>query len=478
MFNIIRFSKIFTVIFLNLHTINRFGHHELTNEKLFIRQLDAGKNEIKNIQQPVDHFDAKETRTWNMTYIQNLEFWKPNGPIYISIGGASSYKTQLNIFKKGFFLYDLAKETNGALFGTEHRYYGKNTPLSNTNTENLKYLNSRQALADVAKLIKHVKSKLKAENSKVVVAGGSTLGNAGNLAAWMRLFYTDIVDAAVSASGPVLAKADFKDFFEIVGENYLKYGTSGCYDKITKMFIRFQTLLSTPEGTKQLKKEEEICDFVNMSMKENQQVFFEFYLDKYILSAYVAPDVTYFEDECEKNFNDTNLESDLFLSKPDYVVRDEQGWCYNFDFFQLFNRKFKDCWLYQQCTEFGAFPSTEAGKHPFTNSLPVEYYYKACKLQFGPEFGKNRVEDGIKATNEMYGGLHPNVTKVVFVNGEFDPWRRLGVTENLSDDAPAFVIAKSGRAELLIHPYMDVDSDELKDARKKVKSLVKKWIGL
>ncbi|XP_026318334.1 putative serine protease K12H4.7 [Hyposmocoma kahamanoa] len=473
MFNVIGLLKLCAVMFLS--HVDCFIHHHLDLEGYISQSQGIGKNEIKNILLPVDHC-AADSRTWNMTYVQNLEFWKPNGPIYINIGGPYPYIVHTKIFKKGFFLYDLAKETNGALFGTEHRYYGKNTPLDLTKTENLKYLNSEQALGDIAMLIKYVKTMLNAENSKVVVVGGSMDGNAGNLAAWMRLFYSDFVDAAVSLSGPVLAKADFKDFYEIVGENFLKYGTPGCYDKIAKQFTTFQTRLSTPEGIKRFKEEHLICPSVDMSKKENQQVFFNNYLSAFNIFTFDAIDGDAFKVACENIiFKDISFNSKLLQWQSDYIVQDGHG-CINDDFDVKFNTSIKDPWLYQMCTEFGSFPSTEEGKHPFTNSLPVEYYYKACEVQFGPEFGKKRVEDGVKATNQMYGGLHPNVTKVVFVNGEFDPYRKLGVTENLSDDAPAFVIANSGRAVMLYDK--DSKNKEIIEAKKKVKTLIKKWIGL
>lgn len=468
---------IFAVILLS--HVDCYKHQNLNTERYLTQSTDTGKYERKQILQPLDHFDEKEKRTFNMTYIQNLDFWKPNGPIYINIGGPYVYFVQTFLFNEGYFLFDLVKETNGALFGSEHRYYGRSVPLNITKTANLKYLNSQQALADIVTLIKHVKSMLNAEDSKVVVVGGTSKGNAGNLAAWMRLLYSDIVDAALSVSGPVLAKADFKDFYQIIGEDFLKYGTPGCYDRVHKIFANFQTLFSTPEGTKQLKKEQKICEKVDMSKKENQQVLFEYYLDYFQLFAFVADDVDYFKFICEKNFNDTSLKSRLLHSKHDYIIRDAgDDMCVNFDFDYIYNRKIKDCWFYQQCTEFGSFPSTELGKHPFTSSLPVEYFYKACEVQFGPEFGKNRVEAGVKATNEMFGGLHPNVTKVVFVNNEFDPWRELGITENLSDDAPAFVVPKSSRAELLLYDDSEPISVELREAKKTVKSLIKKWIGL
>lgn len=75
-------------------------------------------------------------------------------------------------------------------------------------SDNLKYLTTPQALADVAEFIKKVKSELypQLSTSKVVVFGGSY---AGNMAIWMRETYPDLVHAAVSSSGPVLAKADF-----------------------------------------------------------------------------------------------------------------------------------------------------------------------------------------------------------------------------------------------------------------------------
>lgn len=42
----------------------------------------------------------------------------------------------------------------------ENRFYGKSQPLSNLSTENLRYLNSRQALADLANFIVSLKVNL------------------------------------------------------------------------------------------------------------------------------------------------------------------------------------------------------------------------------------------------------------------------------------------------------------------------------
>lgn len=43
--------------------------------------------------------------------------------------------------------------------------------------------------------------------------------------------------------------------------------------------------------------------------------------------------------------------------------------------------------------------------------------------------------------NTIYGGLNPSITNVLFVHGEYDPWRSAGVTSDLSSTAQAIVIA-------------------------------------
>lgn len=49
-------------------------------------------------------------------------------------------------------------------------------------------------------------------------------------------------------------------------------------------------------------------------------------------------------------------------------------------------------------------------------------------------------ERNIERHNTMHGGLNPEVTNVIFTQGELDPWRSIGVQEDLNPDAPAFII--------------------------------------
>lgn len=70
------------------------------------------------------------------------------------------------------------------------------------------YLTTEQSLADIAEFISYAKRVYDpSSNAKVVTFGGSY---AGSLSAWMRMKYPHIVHTAVSSSGPLLAKLNFR----------------------------------------------------------------------------------------------------------------------------------------------------------------------------------------------------------------------------------------------------------------------------
>jgi len=80
--------------------------------------------------------------------------------------------------------------------------------FSNLNTTNLLYLNIEQALADIAEFINIITNENEnlLFNAKWVVFGGSY---AGNLAAWSRMKYPQLIHAAVSSSSTLGAAIDY-----------------------------------------------------------------------------------------------------------------------------------------------------------------------------------------------------------------------------------------------------------------------------
>ncbi|KOB75119.1 putative serine protease K12H4.7 [Operophtera brumata] len=226
-------------------------------------------------------------------------------------------------------------------------------------------------------------------------------------------------------------------------------------------------------GTKLLKEEEEICDDTNMDKIENQQAFI---LLKAVSLQYFSVqygNILTIQKACEQIIRSSRIFTDKynFLSTWDHEKQ-----CFNYELSSLMEliQKIYWWWLftYQECTEFGYFETFDMS---FTDNVPLDFFYNVCKALFGVEFDEKRINEGINRTNEMYGGQHPNVTKVVFVNGELDPWHKLSILEDLSPDSPAKVIPFASHCQDL-RADSPTDPKELKDARKYIKDLVKKWI--
>lgn len=77
-------------------------------------------------------------------------------------------------------------------------------------TENLRFLNVDQALADIAYFILELKKQERFANSKIILYGGSY---AANMALWFKQRYPHLVEGAVASSGPIKGKVDFAGKF-------------------------------------------------------------------------------------------------------------------------------------------------------------------------------------------------------------------------------------------------------------------------
>lgn len=60
-----------------------------------------------------------------MRYLANSEHYREGGPIFIFVGGEWEISSG---WITGGHMYDMAREMNGYLFYTEHRYYGWSRP--------------------------------------------------------------------------------------------------------------------------------------------------------------------------------------------------------------------------------------------------------------------------------------------------------------------------------------------------------------
>jgi thymus-specific serine protease len=174
------------------------------------------------LNQPLDHFNPFERRTWDMRYIENTQFFQDGGPIYIFLTAYEEINGVYDTFIREGLIHEVANETNGLLFALEHRYFGQSRPTRDSSFENLQWLNIHQVLADIARFIAHTRQfTYGAENSRVILWGR---GFAGSLAIWARQKYPNLVDGAWGSSAPLNAVLEYS---QILVNAYTTLGNIG-----------------------------------------------------------------------------------------------------------------------------------------------------------------------------------------------------------------------------------------------------------
>ena len=106
---------------------------------------------------------------------------------------------------------ELAPKYGALMVALEHRYYGPSNPFGDYSTENLRYLNTEQALEDIASFHDMISEKFDLlsplvageKGNKWVAWGGSY---PGMVAALARLRYPHLIHASVSSSSPLYAQ--------------------------------------------------------------------------------------------------------------------------------------------------------------------------------------------------------------------------------------------------------------------------------
>lgn len=106
--------------------------------------------------------------------------------------------------------FDLGSKVGANLLTLEHRYYGDSQPFEEDawSYENLEWLNTTQALADIAHFIDTRNSEFGGDHQWVVIGGSYP----GALSAWFKSVYPNHAVAAWSSSGVINAIQDFTQF--------------------------------------------------------------------------------------------------------------------------------------------------------------------------------------------------------------------------------------------------------------------------
>lgn len=446
------------------------------------------------VTQRQDWFDGSNPGTWQQAYYVNDTFWKQgsDAPVFLCVGGegppmdgsAVVHSVHCNV------AVELLADTHALMFALEHRYYGcwnaSACPVSNLSASGaLRFHSSRQALSDIAGFVAHATAAygLTARN-KWVTWGGSY---PGMLAGWARLKFPHLIHAAVSSSAPVRAELDMRGYNDVVARAYAVShervgGSPECRDAIAKGHQKIGEMFGTETGRTSL-----AASFGGKA-EDYSQVAQQ--------QSFAGEGVAYFpaqgnEPTCETPMCNiaricvamTNasigdeVERLAYVRKMQNSVGEEQA-------FLAQSKNTKPApgydgdilWFWQTCTEFGFYQTCEKGSECFfTQGLAdLDSQMGECNSQFG--IPAAAVAQNIANSNTYYGADKPEGRRVLYVNGEVDPWRANSILAEFSPDLPVRDVAGASH-HAWTHPSTPTDQESVVAARLEIRKLVKQFLA-
>ena len=418
--------------------------------------------------QPINHFDAQDTRTFPQRYWVSADYYEPEtGPIFFYICGEG---TCTGIDDQKLYPVQLAQEHKALLVALEHRYYGFSQPFSDLSTENLAYLTVEQALADLAFFIGWFKVNSGyqiTDQQPWITIGGSY---PGALSAWFRYKYPHLTVGAWASSAVVNAITDFPNFDNQIFLSTNKSGPA-CPATIQTLTAYFESqLYDTPIV---VQKEFQARFGLNAIFLSREELLW------YIADVFVEA-VQYGgrESLCEFLANYTDYQT-LVSQTIKYITQKGDPRSYGSYFLKnaTFDTNTKDLgrqWNYQVCSQFGWLqtPSSTPQNVMRSQKVNLQFYRKFCQDVFGIPLWPDA-----DAINLELGGLDLQATNLIMANGGEDPWQWASKTTSSGDIDSIYIDCDDcGHCVDLIIPSGD-EPQQLKDARAEIAAKLNEFLG-
>lgn len=134
-------------------------------------------------------------------------------------------------------------------------------------------------------------------------------------------------------------------------------------------------------------------------------------------------------------------------------------------------------WIYQTCTEFGFYQTSDSHAQPFGKLFPLKFFIQQCMDIFDPQFNATNIQNGIDQTNTNYGGYGIASSKIIFPNGSIDPWHALGIIKDVTSSEQAVFIEGTAHCANM-YPASPSDPPQLVAARQTIQDQLKAWLAL
>ncbi|KAI6181823.1 Prolylcarboxypeptidase [Aphelenchoides besseyi] len=406
---------------------------ETTNDKICPGE-SVETIKIGYMKQVLDHFGDNKA-IWEQYYQVNDRYWNNSTVgthVFLLLGGEYTIINSW-VCNEGLTYIRAAKQHGARIVQISHRYFGPNRGLNDTSVDNLRYLSLDQSLQDAYHFIEKFNKQENMTNPKY-----------GNMAAYMRVFFPNASQGAISSSSVLYPTVEAWQYAEIM-ENVITETSKQCADVVTNAYATMCSLILTDEGRANISGAfhlnppfenstnlEDDKSLVMNSIFDAFQTIIQYTYDGRNNDTKVGGNLTA-SKLCEKmTTNKTDL--DKLYDVYSLVHHDKQGnpvpinSSYaqfvdalketSFDAPEASNRG----WLWLSCNGFG-FLQTTSNSKMFGSATTLGYLKKLCADIFDQRINSSTIEQSVKESQMKYGFPWTyNGTNVVFSSSQFDPW--------------------------------------------------------
>ncbi|KAG1714939.1 Thymus-specific serine protease [Nymphon striatum] len=349
------------------------------------------------------------------------------------------------------------------------------TSFWNMTAESMRYLTTDQALADIAMFHQFIMQRNKLPtDTKWIAFGGSY---PGSMVVWLRVTYPHLIHGSVASSAPVLATLEFVDYMKIVEEDFKKY----CPEAISPLHSAFENITKMLHSgdTSALRKVFNLCDDFDAENELDRNAFIEVISDPFASAA------QYGNERSFCNILANNSYANMFEKMSRLSTESPGGFATYFykcipsykEIVKRLSTTSSDYWggavgfrqwIFQTCTEYGYYPVVRDGL-----GTKLKYYLSMCNDVFHLNTSESILGEATVTSNVLKGGRRPEVSNVIFVNGQSDPWHALSVLERYSKDIETVLINDGSHCQDMISSKPS-DSEDLVQKREEIFKYVKK----
>ncbi|KAI0751819.1 peptidase S28 [Daedaleopsis nitida] len=451
----------------------------------------SSHHETYYFEQLIDH-RKPSLGTFKQRYWHSYEFYEPGGPIVLCTPGEVNAAGFTGYLTNSTIVGMIAQPLKGATIVLEHRFFGESNPYSDLSVQSLQVHTIEQAIEDLAYFAKNVKLPMPGGDNVApgkaawILVGGSY---PGALVSYAMHSKPDVFWAAYSSSGVVQSIGHFWGYFEPIREHMPK----NCSADVETVINYVDAVIDTGNktaikamkdifGLGDIQYDDDFASAMKIVMNywqdgligKRSEGFYWFCDSLEVDNGKAAPESGWGFDHALKAWG--KFWKDQFY-KSACGTRDAEA-CFgnhNANSTKWNQTALSDgrSWKWMTCNEFGFFPTGAPAGRPtiVSRHLTPEFSERSCDYDFPGAFNGHKRFSLLNAldVNVKYGGWNVTTERLIFVNGQRDPWREATVAANGALFSPnemqphlitdGFHCSDMMRSEGLLSPHVKAAQD-------------------